>query len=56
MSFTSLKMCADSLFGCLQGIYWDRDGWKGLKQDVETLATCLSSYADNLAGQGQSMI
>ena len=26
MSCTSLHLCADTLFGCLQGVYWEQSG------------------------------
>ena len=51
MSSTSLRVCADALFGCLQGVYWDQSPWKQLKPDVLQLANSLSEYADYLMKQ-----
>lgn len=39
MSSTSLCISADSLFRSLQGVYWERRGWKEFKPNVERLAT-----------------
>lgn len=47
MSSTSLRLCADSLFGCLQGVYWERRGWKEFKPN----AASLSEYSDYLTKQ-----
>ena len=55
MSCTSLCLCADTLLGCLQGVYWERSGWKEFKSDVVLLATSLSNYADYLAKQCDAM-
>ena len=55
MSCTSLRLCADMLFGCLQGVYWERSGWKEFKSDVVLLATLLSNYADYLVKQCDAM-
>ena len=38
MSCTSLRLCADTRFGCLQGVYWEQSGWKEFKSDVVLLA------------------
>ena len=51
MTFTSLRLSADSLFGCLQGVYWEQHGWKEFKPNVERLATSLSEYSDYLTKQ-----
>ena len=51
MSSTSLRLSADSLFGCLQGVYWEQRGWKEFKPNVERLATSLSEYSDYLTKQ-----
>ena len=51
MSSTSLRVSADSLFGCLQGVYWEQRGWKEFKPNVEKLATSLSEYSDYLTKQ-----
>lgn len=55
MTCTSLKLCADSLFGCLQGVYWEQHGWKEFKPDVESLASSLSKYSDYLTKQCGTM-
>ena len=55
MLSTSLRLCANSLFGCLQGVYWERSGWKELKSDVELLASSLSHYSDYLTKQCGTM-
>lgn len=51
MSCTSLRLCADTLFGCLQGVYWERSGWKEFKSDVVLLATLLSNYVCRLLSE-----
>ena len=51
MSSTTLRVCGHTLFGCLQGVYWERYGWKDLKCDVELLARSLSNYTDYLMKQ-----
>ena len=51
MSSISLRLCVDTLFGCLQGVYWERHGWKEFKSDVELLASSLSNYTDYLMKQ-----
>lgn len=51
MTSTSLCLSADSLFGCLQGVYWEQRGWKEFKPNVERLATSLSEYSDYLIKQ-----
>ena len=55
MSCTSLRLCADTLFGCLQGVYWEQSGWKEFKSDVVLLATSLSNYANYLVKQCDAM-
>ena len=45
MSSRSLHLCANSLFGCLKGVYWEWSGWKELKSDAELLASSLFSYS-----------
>ena len=55
MSCTSLRVCADALFGCLQCVYWEQSGWKEFKSDVVLLATSLSKYADYLVKQCGAM-
>ena len=56
MSCTSLRLCADTLFGCLQGVYWERSGWKEFTSDIVLLlATSLSKYADYLVKQSDAV-
>ena len=55
MSSTYLRVYADALFGCLQGVYWDQSTWKQLKPDVQQLARSLSKYADYLLAQTCAM-
>ena len=55
MLCTSLRLCPDTLFGCLQGVYWERSGRKEFKSDVVLLATLLSNYADHLVKQCDAM-
>ena len=46
LSFTTLQTCSDTLFGCLQGVYWVRQHWEELKPHVETLAKSMSDYVN----------
>lgn len=55
MSCTSLRVCADALFGCLQCVYWGQSGWKEFKSDVVLLATSLSKYTDYFVKQCGAM-
>lgn len=55
LSSTQLRICADSLFGCLQGGYWEQSGWRNLKPAVEELARGLSKYANYLCSQVKTM-
>lgn len=51
MDSTPLCLCGDALFGCLQGVYWHKCGWKNFWADIELLATSLSKYSEYLDRQ-----
>ena len=55
LSSQQLQVCADALFGCLQGVYWERTGWSELRTDVEVLATTLSKYVEYLQSRCEAM-
>ncbi len=55
MSSGTLRSCGDSLFGCLQGVYWGRTGLKDFKTDVKKLASSMTKYAEYLESQCESM-
>ena len=54
MSSTSLRLCSNALFACLQGVYWDRQCWKDLKQNFEGLATSLLTMQATWKGSVRS--
>ena len=55
MPSTSLQLCSNVLFACLQGAYWDRLGWKDMKRAFESLPTSLSNYADYWDKQSKTL-
>ena len=55
LSSQQLQVCADALFGCLQGVYWEQTGWSELRTDVEVLATTLSKYVEYLQNRCEAM-
>ena len=43
MSSVSLRTYSDTLFSCLQGVYWEDKKWSNFKPSVENLARSLPS-------------
>ena len=48
MSAQILKSLSSHLFMCLQGAYWSRDYWSGIKVDIEQLTKSIDDYSSYL--------